>query len=80
MLTLHLSFQASLVFLQSANHQAFQMLMYFIVCPSGVIEDDMEMIWEGKWTENKQALTMQDILQEKPYSIATGEVNEWADR
>ena len=69
-LSLYLSFEASLEFLRTVNQQAHEVLMFFSVAPSGLIEDDMESVWDVKWRANREALTSQDILTSKPFSIS----------
>jgi hypothetical protein len=55
-LPLRIVFEASTMLLKQLNPDAFEILLFLGFCPSGMLEEDLDVIWENGWTKNKSAL------------------------
>ena len=66
-LSLFLSFEASILLMQTVQPDAFDIFMFFCMTPSGIHEEDMESMWI-KWKMNKNVLLDQNLIQLKDYS------------
>lgn len=48
--------------LKQLNPDAFEILLFLGFCPSGMLEEDIDKIWEKGWSHNKTALVQQNII------------------